>query len=134
MHKLIKIEEYTRTRDVVLRNMETGTEDICFDDSMLFDFCHKDFRFMDVGKEYDCKILLFGSTSSDSCQKSRCKVFRDGVLCGGTRLVEVLIENDRYYILQDDVKDQLKAGEFDIYYSRKDLIQVDDVIHGAYCD
>jgi len=134
MYKLIKTNDYTRTRNVILRNIETGTEDVCFDDSKMFDSFHKDFSFMEQGKKYDCKILLFGSLSSGTGQKALCRVLRNGILCGDTKLVEVFIGNDRYYILQDEIKDQLKNGEFDYYYTRKDLIQVNNIIHGAYLD
>lgn len=135
MHKLIKIEEYDITRHVTLKNLETGTEDYCFDDSDMVDLKYnpKDFWFMEVGKKYDCKILLFGRTVSASASKKiLCQVVRDNVICGEAHLVEVSVNGDRYYIHRSDVEDAIKNGEF--YYSiiRKDLIQVDDVIHGDY--
>lgn len=36
MHEVIKIKQYDRTRDIILKNTVTGTIDECFDDLMYF--------------------------------------------------------------------------------------------------
>ena len=135
MHKLVKKEEAQMTRFVTLKNTATGTEDYCFDDSDVVDAKHRDFYFMEVGKKYDCKIELFGdATPSKVGEKVLCHVIRDNVLVGNRRRVEVKVGEDVYYVPRSDVEDQLKNGEFEYYYTRKDLIQVDNVIHGDYLD
>ena len=135
MYKFIRKKEYAMTRDVFLKNLETGTEDYCFDDSGLVNIRHKSFYFMEIGKEYDCKILLFGGIEpSEVGEKLLCRVVRDNVACGNGRLVEVSAGEDRYYVLRSEVEDQLKDGEFYYYYTRKDLVQVDDIIHGDFLD
>ena len=45
------------TRDVILKNIATGTIDECFDESDVFS---NDFDFIKTGEKYDCKIYLFG--------------------------------------------------------------------------
>ena len=45
MYKLMRLEEYDMTRDVVLKNLDTGTEDVCFDYSGMAGANHKHFYF-----------------------------------------------------------------------------------------
>ena len=135
MHKMLKKEEAQVTRFVTLKNLETGTEDYCFDDSDVVDTKHRDFYFMEIGKKYDCKIFLFGGTQpSKNGKKVLCRVVRDNVARGKAHHVEVKVGEDTYYVPRKKVEDQLKQGEFEYYYSRKDLVQVDNVIHGKYLD
>ena len=135
MHRLLKKEEAQMTRFVTLKNVDTGTEDYCFDDSDVVDVKHRDFYFMEIGKKYDCRILLFGDPEPGKVgEKAYCRVVRDNVVCGSGRHVEVKVGEDRYYVPRSDVEDQLKNGEFYYYYTRRDLIQVDNVIHGDYLD
>jgi len=137
MHKLLDKKEAQVTRFVTLKNVDTGTEDYCFDDSDVVDMKHRDFYFMEIGKKYDCKILLFGHAvpgHGNVAKKVLCHVVRDNVIRGSGRHVEVKVGEDRYYVPRCDVEDQLKNGEFYYYYTRKDLVQVDNVIHGKYLD
>ena len=134
MYKMMRTEEYDMTREVVLKNLDTGTEDTCFDYSDMAGANHKDFYFMEIGKKYDCKIKLFGDANPPEEEKTLCKVVRDNVAVGNGRLVEVSVDGDRYYIPRSDVEDQLKKGEFYYHVLRKDLIQVNNVIHGKYLD
>ncbi len=137
MHKLISTKQAAMTRFVMLKNKDTGTTDYCFDDSDFLDSEKAGFYFMEEGKMYDCKILLFGDSKPGPggvAKKVFCRVVRDNVVCGEARLVEVAVDNERYYVPRSDVEDQLKNGEFEYYYTRKDLIQVDNVIHGDYLD
>lgn len=135
MHKMISKTEYDMTRHVTLKNLETGTEDYCFDDSDMENEKYEDFYFMEEGKKYDCKIQMFGRVVPRDAQNPKtvlCRVVRDNVIVGEARLVEVAVDMDRYYIPRHEVSEQVKNGSF--YYAclRKDLIQVDNVIHGAY--
>lgn len=135
MYKLIASEEYDITRHVTLKNLETGTEDYCFDYSDMVDLKYnaRDFWFMEVGKKYDCKIELFGDViPNKSAEKAFCRIVRDDILVGNRRRVEVKVGEDIYYVPRKEVENHLKDGEFNYYYTRKDLIQVDNVIHGDY--
>ena len=135
MHKLISEKQATVTRFVTLKNRETGTIDYCFDDSDVFNHYHKDFSFMKEGKNYDCKIMLFGNiTPSSAGEKALCHVVCDNIARGRAHHVEVKVGEDTYYIPRKKVEEQLKNGEFYYYYTRKDLVQVDNVIHGKYLD
>ncbi len=130
---MISKEEYEVTRTVTLKNVNTGSVIRCFDDSDMGGEHHKDFSFMKEGVLYNCKIELYGGTQPGrTAKKALCRVLRDNVACGRVRLVEVLVEGDTYYIPYQEVKPYLKEGYFNYYYTRKDLIQVDDVIHGDY--
>lgn len=129
MHKLISKEDAQVTRFVTLKNLETGTEDYCFDDSDMVDIGHKDFWFMEVGKKYDCKILLFGNTRpSTAGKKVLCRVVRDNIARGRAHHVEVKVGEDTYYVPRSNVENQLANGEFYYYYTRKDLVQVNNTI------
>ena len=135
MYKLLAKEEYDVTRHVTLKNLKTGTEDYCFDCSDMVDLKYnaRDFWFMEVGKKYDCKIELFGDVTPGSTgKKVLCHVIRADILVGDRRRVEVKVGEDIYYVPRREVEDYLKKGEFYYYYTRKDLIQVDNVIHGDY--
>lgn len=135
MYKFLSKEEYDVTRHVTLKNLETGTEDYCFDCSDMVDLKYnaKDFWFMEVGKTYDCKIELFGDVASGNTkEKVLCRVVRDDILVGNRRRVEVKVGEDIYYVPRHEVEEYLDKGEFYYFCWRKDLIQVDDVIHGDY--
>lgn len=58
MYELIEIEEYEVTRNLKLKDIDTGIVEECFDDSGVVS--DKNFDFMKKGKQYECKIKLFG--------------------------------------------------------------------------
>ena len=122
MYELIKLNEYAMTRDVELINLDTGTTDVCFDDSSMV---INDFGFMEIGNEYDCKILLFGNRVTKLTKDAhiKCKIIKE-LAVGNRALLEVSVNNDIYYI--DD-----NCGEEYIFFNvtRKDIIQVGDVVH-----
>lgn len=133
MHKFISEEHADVTRFVTLRNVETGTEDYCFDSSDMFDDESTDFSFMKIGQVYDCKILLYGEPHETQNGKHiSCRVLRDNVPIGRRRVVEVKSGNDIYYVPYNDVENLLDRDRFSYYYSRKDLIMVDGVPDGFF--
>ena len=116
------------TRDIELENLDTGTRDICFDDSNLNDDIN--FEFMEIGKEYDCKIELFGILTTNKGEDVVECVINKEVKIGDCNFLEVKVNNDIYYLskaeaVQEGIND--KVFLYDI--SRKDIIQVDDVVH-----
>ncbi len=129
MYKVMKIINYMATRDVVLRNLETGTEDLCFDDSAVVSYTN--FNFIEEGKIYDCKIELFGDFVDRPTESStEVTIIETGVIIGKYKYFKVKINSNIYYILESDAKGhEIKPK---MYYdcTRKDLAQVDDVIHG----
>lgn len=44
-------------------------------------------------------------------------------------MVEVEVNNNRYYIPQVKVKDYLNYDTFNFYFTRKDIIQVNAITH-----
>jgi len=133
MHRVLQIVDSMATRNVVIMNTETGTIDTCFDDSILVG--DKNFSFIIIGNEYMCGIRLFGSLSCNTAGKATvgktllCRISKKDVFVGTKIMTQVLVNNDLYYIPQRQV-DGIKIGEeFLFRYTRKDLIQVDDVIH-----
>ena len=128
MYKLIRIEEYTMTRDIELENLDTGTRDICFDDSILNDDIN--FEFMEIGKEYDCKILLFGILTTNKGEDVVECVINKEVKIGNYNFLEVKVNNDIYYLskaeaVQEGIND--KVFLYDV--GRKNILQVNDIIH-----
>ncbi len=132
MHKLISKKEAQVTRFLTLENMKTGTVDYCFDDSDLF---NDGYYSMEEGKIYECMILLFGDLNRGKKDiKILCNVVRDNVIVGArkSRLVEVKVGEDVYYVPYSEVKDVLDKASFYFYCARKDLIMVDGVLSGRY--
>ncbi len=129
MYQLVEINAFMITRNVMLKNMDTGFVEKCFDDS---DTTSKaNFEFMKIGHQYDCKILLFGDPVAQKTDESvTCKVVHRNVVVGQWPLVEVQVNGGTYYVDREEVEEYLKQGEFEYEFTRKDLIQVDDVIHG----
>lgn len=103
MYKVNKIRSYQATRDIELINESTGTKDICFDDSLTVSFSN--FDFMQVGKTYDCKMVLFGDFDKYKTENSvEVTVIETGVVIGNTSYIKVLINSDVYYIRESDSK------------------------------
>ena len=128
MHELLKIFENSATRFVTLKNKGTNNIDECFDDSALIS--DENFAFMKIGKQYDCKIKLFGAPVDTKVPNSvTCKILNKNVIVGNTYFIEVLVNKNRYYVAKQKVKDYLDGDLINFVYTRKDLIQVDNVVH-----
>jgi len=132
MHEVISIAEACMTRYVHLRNCETGAIEHCFDDSDLCDEGQKDFWFMKVGERYECKILLFGRTLKpgeeidEDCML--CRIIGPMEKLGLYNIIPVESGGSYYYISEKDAKNIDFTNEFIIDSSRRDLVQVDDII------
>ena len=133
MYKVTGIKEYAATRDVFLLNEETGTQETCFDDSALMG--DENFSFMKQGERYECKIKLFGRLGlPEDSDLLACTVLERRVPVGVRKMAKVQVGQDIYYILEKELKD---VGDVDVIYyssSRRDLIQVDNVLHADYLD
>lgn len=128
MYKLIRIDEAMATRFLVLKNLETGVIERCFDDTPWLS--DDNFEFMVVDQQYDCKIKLFGDAVEGKTEDSiLCNVINKDVVIGRRPMVEVEVDNVQYYIPKNTIKDYLHRDKFYFECMRKDLIQVDDVIN-----
>ena len=128
MYKVISIKNYEMTRDLRVVNLNTGTVDFCFDDSALV--CDKNFSFMKEGNEYDCKIKLFGTVVSDMQDNTvMCKIVNPRVNIGKQIMIQVMVKKDEYYIPERKIGSSSNPQSFYFKYSRKDLIEVDNVVH-----
>ena len=147
MYKLLSTSDSIMTRYVRLENCETRQIELCFDDSDLRHDDQQDFMFMRVGDIYDCKILLFGvafELSDETMEQNRslCEISgRELIVCdvvdldlsvGELRVIKVNYNKNEYYIAADDVKNIKDIKRFIFRCSRKDLIQVDDIISPRY--
>lgn len=133
MYKVMGFNEAVATRKVFLVNEETGTQETCFDDSALKGY--ENFSFMKQGERYECKIKLFGRLGlPEDSGLLACTVLERRVPVGMRKMAKVQVGQDIYYILEKDLKDVGDVGV--IYYSssRRDLIQVDNVLHADYLD
>ena len=128
MYKIISISEDEMTRNVELENSDTGTIEECFDDSSLISDIN--FDFLTIGKEYECKIKLFGNADQNMQDKTViCKILSKNEMVGTKEMVKVLVENDEYYIPRKKVEKYLDKEMFFFRYTRKDLIEVDNILH-----
>lgn len=131
MYKVIDIIDYDITRDIKVLNEKTGTIDECFDDSDIA--CKNCFGFVKKGKSYNFKIALFGNFEEEETPDTvKCLINKE-VMIGAGKFVEVFIGDDRYYVFREDLPDGFQGDSFFYYYTRKDLIQVDDVIYSRLC-
>lgn len=129
MFKLLSINQAQATRTVDLQNMETQTIDTCFDDSALVSD-DGNFEFMQIGQQYTCKLRLFGSTKNmDSGDWSEYKILTDKVKLGDRLLSKVSKADDIYYVNYESIEKYISVGKFMFDCTRKDLIQVNNVIH-----
>lgn len=131
MYKVQEIKQYQVTRDVYLLNLENGTIDICFDDSDLTPF--EDFYFITLNSVYDCKIQLSGVyTKYETEVSEKCVILEKDVIIGQRSCFKVLFDNNIYYIVQEksETYEIINDEYINFVIGRKDLIQVDDVIHG----
>ena len=133
MYRVTGIKEYAATRDVLLLNEETGTQETCFDDSALLGY--ENFSFMKQGEHYECKIVLFGRLGlPEESGLLACTVLERRVPVGVRKLAKVQVGQDIYYIPERELKD---VGDVDVIYyssSRRDLIQVNNVLHADCFD
>lgn len=133
MHTLLSTEQAMMDRYVTLKNLETGTEDYCFDRSNFPEDSHPGFYFMKQGGVYNCKILLFGDTDiKEGFPVADCRVLDPNVKMGNCRFVKVAVGEDIYYVYYKDVRDVVSNGYFRFRWLRKDLVQVDDVLLSDY--
>ena len=128
MYKVISISDDEMTRNIELENSDTGTIEECFDDSALISDIN--FDFLTIGKEYECKIKLFGTVVQNMQDKTViCKILSKNEMVGTKEMVKVLVENNKYYIPRKKVEKYLDNEMFFFRYTRKDLIEVDNILH-----
>ena len=128
MYRLLKIIEDDATRFLKLNNLETNIIDDCFDDSALVS--NNNFDFMKVGQKYDCKIKLFGKpldSKKEGCLT--CIITNNNVTIGNKDFTEVLVNKNKYYVSQSKAQKYSYHNRFYFYCTRKELIQVNEVIH-----
>ena len=128
MYKVIKIYKGAATSFIDLLNLDTGTIDKVFDDSSVVSY--DNFGFIKEGGIYDCKIELFGDfLNSKSDSSVEISLLETNVVVGNTRYLKVLINSDVYFIPESEARDIVLKKKMHYKFTRKDLIQVDDVIH-----
>ena len=128
MYELIDIVEDDVTRLIKLKNIDTGIMEECFDDSAVIS--DNNFDFMQIGQKYECKIKLFGKPLAERTSNSIiCKVVNREVMIGQRAMVEVQVNNSKYYIPRQKVSEYLDDDIFNFYFTRKDLVQVNNIIH-----
>lgn len=128
MYELIDVVEDDATRLVKLKNIDTGIIEECFDDSSVVS--DNNFNFMQIGQRYECKIKLFGRPLAERISNSIiCKVINKEIMIGQKAMVEVQINNGKYYIPRQKVSEYLDNDSFNFCFTRKDLVQVNNIIH-----
>ena len=128
MYELIDIVDYDATRLLKLKNIDTGIIEECFDDSAVVS--DNNFDFMQIGQQYECKIKLFGKPLAKRTGNSIiCKVVNREVVIGQRAMVEVEINNSKYYVPRQKVSEYLDNDILNFYFTRKDLVQVNNIIH-----
>lgn len=120
----MNIDEAAVTRQLTLKNNETTTVEMCFDDSSVTSV--ENFEFMRIGVAYDCKIYLLGRV--DDCGKDF-KVVK-GVTIGTRKLVKIQDVIGNVFYVDRNIMKNMEVKEFIKFkYTRKDVIQVNDIIH-----
>ena len=148
MFKFLSASNAEVTRYVKLENCETGKIEVCFDDSDLRHEHQKGFEFMQVGSVYDCKILLFGIaidlSDEEAIEQSRilcrttarellvCETIDENCFVGNRKFLQVKSDGNIYYVDINDAVALNDCRRFVFRCSRKDLIQVNDVIYPGF--
>lgn len=128
MYELVDVVEDDATRLIKLKNIDTGAIEECFDDSAVVS--DNNFDFMQLGQQYECKIKLFGKPLAERTSNSIiCKVINKEIVIGKRAMVEVQINNSKYYIPRQKVSEYLDRDSFNFCFTRKDLVQVNNTIH-----
>ena len=128
MYELVDVVEDDATRLIKLKNIDTGAIEECFDDSAVVS--DNNFDFMQLGQQYECKIKLFGKPLAERTSNSIiCKVINKEIVIGKRAMVEVQINNSKYYIPRQKVSEYLDRDSFHFCFTRKDLVQVNNTIH-----
>jgi len=128
MFELVEIKNNDATRFIKLKNMDSGAIEECFDDSAVVS--SNNFNFMEIGRQYECKIKLFGNPVCEKANGSVvCRLVDKNITIGQKLMVEVEVNSNKYYIPQIKVKDFLDNDSFNFSFSRKDLVQVNTIIH-----
>ena len=79
MYRVISIDTDEMTKKIKIKNLKTGTVDICFDDSEVVS--DKNFNFMQIGNEYECKIKLFGNVVPNIQENAvLCKIVNTSIM------------------------------------------------------
>ena len=148
MYKFLSAACGDMTRWVKLENCETGKVEVCFDDSYLRHEYQKGFELMQIGGIYNCKIFLFGIaidlSDEDAIKQSRiicettdrelfvCETIDNNFSIGNRNFLQTISNGNIYYIAISDAEALNDISRFVFRCSRKDLIQVDDIIHPRY--
>ena len=128
MYELMEVIEDDVTRLIKLKNIDTDMIEECFDDSAVVS--ENNFNFMQIGQKYECKIKLFGKPLHERTSNSSiCKVINKEIIIGKKVMVEIQVDNNKYYIPRQKISKYLDTDTFYFYFTRKDLIQVNDIIH-----
>ena len=86
---------------------------------------------MRVGYDYNCKIKLHGEVKHKKNDGSvLCKVIKRDYVIGCEKFVLVDVNDNEYFVLQDSVLSVIQQESFYYLFTRKDLIQVNKIIHG----
>lgn len=133
MYKVLEIDERMMDRDVIIQNLNTGTTELCFDNSIGYSDDHN-FSFMKTDSDYECKILLIGDQQENKNESSLEYLLAEEhvVTIGNGTFIKVLYKDDVYYISADSVtiKETDRYVLFDSF--RKDLLQVNDQVSPMY--
>lgn len=131
LYELLEINENMATRFLKLKNLETGKLEECFDDSAVVG--EQNFDFMEKNHRYNCKIKLFGKVVDEKTDNSTlCRIINEEVHVGTRQMVEVAMGVGHYYIPKNRINNPRRNESFYFLCVRKDLIQVDDVVHADY--
>ena len=150
MYRFLSASNAEMTRWVKLENCETGKIEVCFDDSDLRHEHQRGFEFMQVENMYDCKILLFGRafdlSNKEAIEQSQrlcrntdrelliCETINNNFSVGNRKFLQIKSDGNIYYAAINDAAALNDISRFAFRCSRKDLIQVNDVIYPGFCD
>lgn len=129
LYKLISVDNDDMTRIMKLQNLITNTVEECFDDSALIST--ENFNFMVIGRSYECKIKLFGRPIIQKTRESNTfKIIDTNSIIGQKSMAKVINNGNEYYIPKQKIMSYINKDIIEFLATRKDLIQVDNIIHG----
>lgn len=126
-YKLLKIQEYEMTRDLILENLDNHQILTVFDDT---DLVSNKFDFLQVGKVYNCKILLFARSKlvAKLYKKSPTEfTFLGKEIIGQKERLKIQDRNGTVLYISQDFEPEIEMEKIFLIPLRYDILAVNGI-------
>ncbi|MBP2057929.1 hypothetical protein J2Z60_001104 [Lactobacillus colini] len=128
MYKLEDIINYEFTRDLILKNQKNQQVLTVFDDT---DLTSDKFKFMKVGKTYDCKILLFARIQKyEKAYQRKAEKFKfiGKEQIGKYERLKIQDSQGNILYVNRDFENEIKNRKIYLIPLRYDILEVNNIV------